>query len=90
MVSDLTRWVVDGNVVAFCVGAVRRGEDADEAPRVLRVPGIHQPQRAVSKFHLEPVQLHVVAPGRRGAAVPGSGVVREDVGVVLATGKPPL
>lgn len=77
-------------MVVFCVSAVWRGEDADEAPRVLRVSGVHQPQRAVSKFHPELVQLHVVAPGWRGGAVPGFGVVRNDAGGVLATGETPL
>lgn len=82
---------MDGDVVAFRVGAVRRGEDADEAARVLGGLGVHQPQRAVSKFRLELVQLHVVAPGwRGGAAAPGPGVVGEDVGGVLAAGKAPL
>lgn len=68
----------------------RHGEHAGVAARVLRVLGVHQSQRAVTKRDPEAVQLHVVVPGRRGHAAPRLAVVGEDVRGVLAVGEAPV
>lgn len=86
----LTNRVVDGDLGAFGVFVVRHGEHAGVAARVLRVFGVHQAQRAVSKRDPEAVQLHMLVPRRRGVAVPRAAVVGEDVGGVLAVGEAPL
>lgn len=89
-VCDLTVGAVDGDVRALGVRAVRHGEPAGVAARVLRVPGVHESQGAVAERDPEAVQLHVAVPRRRGDAAARPTVVGEDVRGVLAAGEAPL
>ncbi len=89
-VCDLTDRILNSDISAFGVSVIRHGEHTGVAARVLQVLGVHQTQRAISKWNPEAVQLHVVVPGRRGVAVPRLAVVAEDVGGVLAIGEAPV